>query len=80
VKRLMLVILLSVWTVLTWHRAGEWSSNLRLWRSAVRVTPCVPRVHVNLASALARVALLESQREMATAKAIVQEGRCVVLR
>jgi hypothetical protein len=79
-KRVVLILLLSVWTVLTWHRAGEWSSNLRLWRSAVQVTPCLPRVHVNLAEALASVAILESQREMATAQAIVQEGQCLVLR
>lgn len=79
-KRFGLILLLVVWTVLTWHRAGEWASNIRLWRSAVAVTPCLPRVHMNLGEALATVAILESQREFATAQAIASEGQCVVLR
>ncbi len=79
-KRSLLIALVGVWAALTWHRAGEWSSSLRLWRSAVQVTPCLPRVHVNLADALAGVAILESQREYATAQAIIAEGQCVVLR
>lgn len=78
--RRAVIVLLAVWTVLTWHRAGEWASSLTLWRSAVKVTPCLPRVHVNLGEALASVAILESQREFATAHAIATEGQCVVLR
>ena len=79
-KRVGLILLLAVWTELTWHRAGEWSSNLKLWKSAVKVTPCLPRVHMNLGEALAGLSILESQREFATAQAIATEGQCVVLR
>ena len=79
-RRVGLILLLAVWTALTWHRAGDWSSNLRLWKSAVTVTPCLPRVHMTLGEALASVAILESQREYATAQAIATEGQCIVLR
>lgn len=83
-KRVALLLLLTCWTVLTWHRAGEWGSNLSLWRSAVKVTPCLPRPHVNLAESLGASDnlqySLEAQREYTTAMALATEHRCVVLR
>ena len=79
-RRVGLILLLVVWTALTWHRAGDWASNLAVWTSAVTVTPCLPRVHENLSLALADRSILESQREHATAVAIATEHQCVVLR
>jgi len=79
-KRAGLILLLAVWLVLTRHRVEDWTSNLRLWRSAVRVTPCLPRVHANLSLALRPIDPIASSRELATAKAIAEEHQCVVLR
>jgi hypothetical protein len=66
---------LLVWSALLASRAGEriavWRDDLTLWRAAVATSPSSPRVHYNLAAALADEGRFGSaRRHLARASAI----------
>jgi Flp pilus assembly protein TadD len=46
----LFVVLLSVWTALTWKQIGYWKNTETLWARAVEVNPRNERAHRNLAS------------------------------
>ena len=50
--RVGLALLVVGWGVLTWHRAGLWTDESRLWQGATVEAPAKPRPWINLGNAL----------------------------
>lgn len=54
VRRAGCVVLVSAWALLTAARAQDWTSEQRLWLSAVQEAPSKPRPLINFANTLVR--------------------------
>jgi len=50
-----ILLLICVHSIRTYQRSKEWSSELELFRSALKVCPMNAKVHYNLAKSLADI-------------------------